>query len=92
MTATRPADSMPATAAASSLSDASPVTPTAPSSPPSPSRTNTPPGTEKILPPASPATDVKNSGESAARAAIARFVMPSASTPFALPTARSGRR
>ena len=72
---------MPATAAASSLSDASPVTPTAPSSVPAASRTNTPPGTERIFPPARVATEVKNSGESAARAAIARLVMPSASTP-----------
>ena len=81
VTGTRPAASMPATAAASSLSDASPVTPTAPSSVPAASRTNTPPGTERIFPPARVATEVKNSGESAARAAIARLVMPSASTP-----------
>jgi hypothetical protein len=40
-----------------------------------------PAGPERMRPPASAATDVKNSGESAARAAMARFVMPSASTP-----------
>ena len=58
------------------------MTPTAPSSRAvAASRTNTPPGTERIFPPASAATEVKNSGESAARAAMARFVMPSASTP-----------
>ena len=48
VTGTSPAALMPATAAASSLSDASPVTPTAPSSCPPASRTNTPPGTERI--------------------------------------------
>ena len=42
---------------------------------------NTPPGTENTLPPVSEATEVKNSAESAARAAIARLSMPRPSTP-----------
>jgi hypothetical protein len=72
---------MPATTASSSAVEASPLAPAAPSSVPASSWMNTPPGTENTFPPESAATEVKNSAESAARAAIARLSMPSPSTP-----------
>ena len=72
---------MPATTASSSARDASPLAPAAPSSSPASSWMNTPPGTENTLPPVSEATEVKNSAESAARAAMARLSMPRPSTP-----------
>lgn len=56
--AVKPAPSIPATAAASSLGETSPEMPTAPSTAPSPSLISTPPGTGTNMPPTAAVTEL----------------------------------